>query len=173
MKVTAAMIKAVTAIVVAAGSGKRMGRPKQYLDLAGHPLLSYPLKVLQRSPLVSSIVAVVPHNEIDSVAEKIIRPYHLSKVSRIVKGGEKRQDSVYNGLSEVPSETELVLVHDGARPFLTLKLIEEVVTAAARDGAAILGVPVVDTIKLGGKEVNGPGRSQGDECAVELTRRPA
>ncbi|MEW5766840.1 MAG: 2-C-methyl-D-erythritol 4-phosphate cytidylyltransferase [bacterium] len=139
----------IAAIVVAAGSGQRMGRPKQYLDLGGHPLLYYPLKVLQQSPLIDSIVLVVPQGEIDRVLEKIVRFYRFSKVLRIVKGGRERQDSVYNGLSNVPPETELVLVHDGARPFLTLKLIEEVIMAAARDGAAILGVPVTDTIKLG------------------------
>jgi 2-C-methyl-D-erythritol 4-phosphate cytidylyltransferase len=137
------------AIIPAGGMGRRMGaiRPKQYLPLSGMPVLAHTLKAFQSSLSVDEIILAVPKADLAYVRKKIIEKYGLSKVSFIVPGGEKRQDSVWNALGCVDDETEIVLVHDGVRPFVAAALIEEVIKRAREFGAVVSGVGINDTVK--------------------------
>ena len=115
----------VSAVVPAGGSGVRMGGsiPKQFQWLNGKPILFYTLKTLQDSGVISEIVLVLPKKEYETAgADWLGNP---AIVKKVVIGGEKRQDSVFNGVNEVSQETEIVLVHDGVRPFLSSKMISE------------------------------------------------
>jgi 2-C-methyl-D-erythritol 4-phosphate cytidylyltransferase len=143
----------VTAIVPAAGGGTRIAGvlPKQYLPLAGIPLLARTLQALRASPRVDSLILVVlPGHEMRCRAE-ILEPFGLS-ADAIVPGGEDRQASVYAGLQRAKVDTDLILVHDGARPFITPAVIQAVVAAAAEAGAAVAAIPVTDTIKVAGPD---------------------
>src|SRR5512135_3719847 len=135
------------AIIVAAGRGERMGaaRPKAFLQLAGEPLLSRAAAAFDAAPSVTGIVAVVPDSEV-AEARALLAP--LKKLRAVVAGGARRQDSVRQGLAQLPQDSAgVVLVHDAARPLVEVALIESVVAAAAEGGAALPVVPLVDTVK--------------------------
>lgn len=140
------------AIVPAGGTGRRMGAavPKQFLPLAGVPVLVRTLSVLQHSSLIDRILLAVPAADVVQVRADIVAAHGLTKVMAVVAGGAERQDSVGNALREVPEEVEIVLVHDAVRPFVTAELIARVVTAAQEYGAAAAGLPVRDTVKRAG-----------------------
>lgn len=142
------------ALVPAAGRGLRMGGPvaKQFLALGGEPLLVHSLRTLQASPVITQIILAVPEREREYCLDRIVTPHGLSKVRKIVSGGEQRQDSVRHALAEVPAETELVLVHDAVRPFVTEEMIEAVVRQAGAHGAAIVALPMRDTVKQVGPD---------------------
>ena len=137
-----------TSIVVAAGSGKRMGTEtrKQYLLLDDKPLFIHPLEVMEKQKKITGIILVAPPADLDFCKE-LIKEYSIKKVLSIVSGGDTRGASVYNGLQAVPEDSEFVVVHDGARPLLSQKILENVLEAAILEGAAIAAVPVKDTIK--------------------------
>jgi 2-C-methyl-D-erythritol 4-phosphate cytidylyltransferase len=137
----------VSAIIPAAGMGIRMGSnvPKQFLLLDGKPILHHTLSVLDQCSVVNEIILVVSENEIEKVQQQIQSPH--PKVTKIIAGGKERQDSVYNGLQSLDSNTDIVVVHDGVRPFVSVDLIRETVEAASDFGAAITAIPVSDTIK--------------------------
>jgi 2-C-methyl-D-erythritol 4-phosphate cytidylyltransferase len=137
------------AIIPAGGAGRRMGGgiAKQYLPLAGIPVLVHTLRVFQGSPLVDEIVLAVPEGDIPEVRRAIVESHGLSKVVLVVAGGRERQDSVRNALQQVRTEHGIILVHDGVRPFITHRLLERVIAAARECGAATVGVPVRDTVK--------------------------
>jgi len=139
----------VTAIVPAAGAGRRFGGqvPKQYLPLRGEPILARTLRMLVASRTVDRLVVVVAPGEEARVRDEVVIPHGLP-VDRLVAGGADRQASVAAGLAAVPAATGLVLVHDGARPLITTDVIQAAVRAAAAEGAAVVAVPVTDTIKL-------------------------
>lgn len=143
----------VTAIVPAAGGGTRIAGvlPKQYLPLAGIPLLARTLQALRASPRVDSLILVVPPGHEMRCRAEILGPFGLS-VDAMVPGGEDRQASVYAGLQRASLDTDLILVHDGARPFITPAVIQAVVAAAAEAGAAVAAIPVTDTIKVAGPD---------------------
>jgi len=135
------------AIIVAAGRGERMGasRPKAFLDLAGQPLLRRSALAFDAAPSVGSVVAVVPAEEIET-ARTILAP--VRKLRAVVAGGSRRQDSVLEGLKQVPDGFEgVVLVHDAARPLADVSLVESVARAAAETGAALPVLALVDTVK--------------------------
>ena len=138
----------ISAIIPAAGSGKRMGSDvsKQYLSVGGRPLIAETLLVFQNSPLVNEIILVSPEMEM-ACAEEIAQDARISKVSRFVIGGKERQDSVRNGLAALDADTSIVIVHDGVRPFIDNEMLEEVIDSAKEHGAAIVAVPVKDTVK--------------------------
>ena len=135
-----------SAIILAGGSGKRMGGdiPKQYLPLAGKPLLYYPLNTFEHSA-VDEIILVVAPGEEDYCRREFVDRYQFTKVTAIVAGGAERYDSVYNGLQYATGD--YVLVHDGARAFVTTEIIENTMREVEKCHACVVGVPVKDTIK--------------------------
>ncbi len=143
------------AIIPAGGAGRRMGGPvpKQYLPLAGLPVLVHTLLAFQSSPAVAEIFLVVPGGDVPEVREEIVAGHSLTKVTLVLAGGAERQDSVRNALAHVRDEHGIILVHDGVRPFVSGELICRAVTAADQYGAVTVGVPVKDTVK----EVNATG----------------
>ena len=138
------------AIIAAAGTGSRMAsdRPKQFLQLAGTPIIFHTLKPFELCDSIQEVIVVLPAEE--SAAFLVAAGKQgLRKLSRVVPGGATRADSVKRGLMAIRSATaEIVAVHDGVRPFVTVEEIESTVEAAGRDGAAILTAPATDTIKL-------------------------
>ncbi len=144
----------VTAIIVAAGKGRRMGKAynKQYIQLGDKPILAYTLAVFEEAKTIDRIILVVARDEISYVRDKIIKKYNFKKTVKVVGGGKERQDSVYAGLQELGKECEIVLIHDGARPFVDEKIIEGSIDLARDSGAAIVAVPPKDTIKIANQE---------------------
>lgn len=140
----------VTAIIVAGGSGKRMGTTikKQYIPLKGKEVLAHTLQTFEECKVVDEVIVVVSKEEIDYIKEYIIEKYNLSKVKKVVPGGKERQDSVYNGLMATGEDSKYVMIHDGARPFIKKETILEIVETTKNQGAAIVAVPVKDTIKV-------------------------
>jgi 2-C-methyl-D-erythritol 4-phosphate cytidylyltransferase len=134
-------------VIPAAGQGKRMraGKNKLLLPLNGIPVLIHTLLVFEEDEDCDGIVlAIQPSDELEF--SKLIKKYKINKVLSFASGGNERQDSVYNALQTVKSEG-IVLVHDGARPFIHEETIHLVTAAAQKDGAAVVAVPVKDTIK--------------------------
>ncbi len=121
--------------------------PKQFLTLGGLPLLVHSLRALDASDAIAAIVLAVPPTETDYCRTEIVSRYGFKKVQQVVAGGEERQDSVRLGLEAVGADADIVLVHDAVRPFLTADMIAQVVAAAAKHGAAIVAVPMRDTVK--------------------------
>ncbi|MBI4596102.1 MAG: 2-C-methyl-D-erythritol 4-phosphate cytidylyltransferase [Candidatus Tectomicrobia bacterium] len=146
----------VAALIAAGGQGLRMatkmGRRKQFILLEGKPVLAYAIEKFQDSHFVDAIILVVPAEEIDYVEKEIVVSYAFGKVTAIVPGGKERQDSVANGLANLSNETELVIVHDGVRPFISDEMIENSVKVARECGAAIVGIKAPDTIKEADRE---------------------
>ncbi len=138
-----------TAVVLAAGSGRRMGTRihKQYLLMGGKPVLYYSLKAFQSSPLIDEIILVAGKGEEAYCGTEIIEKYGFSKVSKIVAGGAERYASVWNGLQEA-KEKGYVFIHDGARPFVDGAMIERAYACVGRYKACVAGVPAKDTIKI-------------------------
>lgn len=136
------------AIVLAAGSGSRMksDTPKQYMDLAGKPLIYYSLHTFENSS-VDEVVLVVGENEIEYNKRHIVEKYNFTKVKRVVAGGSERYLSVFNGLKSIDS-ADYCLIHDGARPFITIELIEKVLKQVNEHKACVVGMPSKDTIKI-------------------------
>ena len=141
----------VTAIILAAGQGKRMNADmnKQYLLLAGYPMLYYTIKAFENSN-VDEIILVVGKDEIEYCKENIVEQYNFKKVHHIVVGGKERYHSVYQGLQAV-RVADYVMIHDGARPFVTIDIMERTLEAAKKYGACVAGVPSKDTVKTADK----------------------
>ena len=138
------------AIIAAAGTGSRMAsdRPKQFLQLAGTPIIFHTLKPFELCDRIQEVIVVLPAEQsaafLAQAAQRGVR-----KLARVVPGGVTRADSVKRGLQSIRGATaEIVAVHDGVRPFVTVEEIENTIEAAQRDGAAILATPATDTIKL-------------------------
>lgn len=138
----------VLAIIPAAGVGIRMGggTPKQFLCLEGVPIFVHTLRKFVAADPIDEIFLALRAEDMDRVTADIDRE-HFSKPVRLVAGGPTRQETVARALAESPSGTEVVVVHDAVRPFIELEMIGRVVEAARKDGAAILGIPSVDTVK--------------------------
>jgi 2-C-methyl-D-erythritol 4-phosphate cytidylyltransferase len=138
------------AVIVAAGAGRRMGSAtrKQYLSLVGEPILARTLRAFEACAAIGAIALVAPADELDWVAANIIGPLGLVTPVRLCPGGRERQDSVRLGLAALDPDHRLVAIHDGVRPFVQPDQIEACLRAADRHGAALLAVPVADTLKL-------------------------
>lgn len=141
----------VGVVICAGGKGKRMqlGKNKQFLELQGKPLLIHTLEVFSRCTAIDTITLVVAQDEVEFVV-KLAKQYQLTeKLEQVVVGGAERQDSVYQGLLSMgeKSTPEYVFIHDGARPFVTMEDINKIVKQVKLSGAAILAVPITDTIK--------------------------
>ena len=141
----------VGAVIVGAGISKRMGRDKVFMPLAGKPLLAWSVDVCQKCRLIDEIIIVVNETKLD-LARKLVADKRWSKVEEICTGGRRRQDSVRQGLNEL-EDCDWVMIHDGARPFLTEDLIRDGLEAAQAVGAAVAAVPIKDTVKTGGSDM--------------------
>ena len=120
---------------------------KQFRLLGGVPLVVHSLRVLQASPVIDAIILAVPQADVAYCQSEIVEHYRFTKVIRVVAGGQERQVSVRNALAVVDEQSEIVVVHDAVRPFLTERMLKEVVTAARAKGAAIIALPMRDTVK--------------------------
>lgn len=155
-------IPATGVILAAAGEGRRLGYklPKALVPLAGTPLFLHSLKTFARLPYVKEIAVVLPAEWVDAIRKKLGKRLETLKVTTLVPGGARRQDSVRIGLERTRSP--IVLVHDAARPLVTPKAITDLTQAAAKHGAAVLSHPAVDTIKIAdarGRVVSTPDRA--------------
>lgn len=141
----------VTAIVLAAGVGSRMKseKAKQFLEVAGHEVLYYSLRTFDEHPEVDAIVLVTKEEFAEHCRKELVERYRFAKVQNICIGGKERYDSVYQGLSVIETEeNDIVLIHDGARPFVTAGMISASIACARECGACTVGVPAKDTIKI-------------------------
>jgi 2-C-methyl-D-erythritol 4-phosphate cytidylyltransferase len=138
----------IAAIIPAAGLGTRMGAdmPKQFLELDGMPLIIFTLKRLAACPAITDFFVATRAEDVVSLQDKVAKA-GLGRPARVVHGGDTRQQSVANALAQVDPATEIVLVHDAVRPFVTREQIERVIAEARARGAAILGIPAIDTVK--------------------------
>jgi 2-C-methyl-D-erythritol 4-phosphate cytidylyltransferase len=138
------------AIIVSAGKGQRFmeGKKKQFHLLAGKPILAHTLDKFETCPLIRSILLVVSEEDMDYSMKEIIEKYLYRKISQVVPGGKRRQDSVKNGIDALSKDTEVVVIHDGVRPFVTKAMIEESIHSAIRFGAVVVAMPVKDTVKI-------------------------
>ncbi len=144
----------ISAIILAGGKGKRMNSSisKQFIEIKGKPIIYYTIKKFNNNKKIDSIVIVLSQEEVEYFKENILNKYDL-KVDKIVIGGAERQDSVYNGLKSLENtETDIVLIHDGARPFISDRIIDDGIKYAIMYGACAPGVMPKDTIKI--KEKN-------------------
>ena len=144
----------VGAIIAAAGFGRRMkaDRPKQLLALNGIPIIIHTIRKFDISRVIDYIIVTAPRESVIEVNE-LVKSADFQKPVLVVEGGERRQDSVASGLNHLQPGTDIVAVHDGVRPFVSTDDIENAVRQAERTGAAVLAVPIVDTVKQVEKDV--------------------
>lgn len=142
------MKERTAAIILAAGQGKRMQSniPKQYLKLKDRPLITYALEVFEDS-FIDEIILVVGKGEIKYCKKEIIEKYKFKKVVEIIEGGKERYHSVYEGIKRLKN-IDYVYIHDGARPFITMDIIERAYVEVKKEKACVVGMPVKDTIKI-------------------------
>lgn len=142
-------MKRVVALVPAAGRGRRMGSevPKTSLLLGGIPLLKHTLFKFETCREIQEVIPLVPPEEVPFWEEEILQKKEIKKVRRILAGGEERQDSVFLGLQAVAGEAEIVVIHDGARPFVSPELIKNTLAEMENFQAVITALPVEDTVK--------------------------
>ena len=136
-----------SAIIVAAGSSSRMGFDKLLADVGGTPVLVRCVEAFQEAPSVSEIVVVTREELVPEVA-RLCQQFQLTKVTKVIRGGENRTQSARLGTLEANRDVPLIAIHDGARPFVTVQVIEDAVAQAGKNGAAAPAVPVKDTIKV-------------------------
>ena len=135
-----------SAIIVAAGSSTRMGLDKLMAEIGGIPAVVRTLTAFQQTPCISEIV-VVTRSELVAELAGLCKEFDLTKVTKVVRGGENRTQSARIGTLEVSRDAALIAIHDGARPFVTVQVIEDAVVQASKNGGAAPAVPVKDTIK--------------------------
>lgn len=140
---------AYTAIVLAAGKGTRINSKiqKQFLEVEGKPVIYYSLKCFQESLLIRDIILVTGEESLSYCKEEIVKRFGFSKVKKVTAGGKERYDSVYAGLCACDN-TDYVLIHDGARPFVTEEMLERTCLSVKETGACVVGMPAKDTIKI-------------------------
>ena len=137
----------VSAVIVSAGNSTRMGGiNKQFLEIDNIPVVARTISVFNNIETISEIIVVTRENDINDI-KNLCKKFDLNKVSNVVAGGETRQLSVFNGVKNTSSQTEYVVIHDGARPLVSEKVILDTLEVAYRCGAAATGVKVKDTVK--------------------------
>ncbi len=153
----------ISAIILAAGKGKRMNNAvrKQYLHIAGQPVLTHTLNAIDACKSIDKIFLVVPMEDFEFCKDNIISNCKLSKKVRLIPGGTKRQESVYNGIKAASDKSRIIIIHDGVRPFVLHEQIDACIAGAEEFGACILGIPVYDTLK----------KSNGSWISKTLTRK--
>jgi 2-C-methyl-D-erythritol 4-phosphate cytidylyltransferase len=139
----------VAAVIPAAGKGSRIGfkTPKTFIDLEGEPILARTIAVFAASRRIALVQPVLPRTHLASFRTRLLSRYRWPTCVPAVAGGRERQDSVLAGLRALPDDVEYVVIHDGARPFVTLALVHRVLEEARRHGAALAAIPVQDTVK--------------------------
>lgn len=140
----------VDAIIVSAGKGQRFmeGKKKQFSLLADKPILAHTLDQFETCPLIRSTLLVVGQEDMGYSLKEIVEKYEYKKIVQIIPGGKRRQDSVKNGIDALAKDVEIVVIHDGVRPFVTKAMIEDSIHSAERFGAVVLAMPVKETIKM-------------------------
>jgi 2-C-methyl-D-erythritol 4-phosphate cytidylyltransferase/2-C-methyl-D-erythritol 2,4-cyclodiphosphate synthase len=138
----------VTAIIPAAGAGRRFGGPKQFLSLAGRPILAHTLDAFETCDRVDAVIVVAPPEDLDRCSRDIVQGYGFGKVTSIVPGGPDRRDSVRNGLYAANPSTDVVVIHDAVRPFVSPALITSSIERCRETGAVVVAVPVKETVKV-------------------------
>lgn len=138
-----------TAVIVAAGKGRRMGTEisKQFLPLCGKEILAHTVEKFEKAACIRDIILVTGGDALQDVRQ-MAQEYGWKKIISVTEGGKERQDSVFLGLQQVPQDTEIVLIHDGVRPFVTEEILERSIAAAKETGGCVAGVPAKDTIKV-------------------------
>ena len=138
-----------TAVIVAAGKGRRMGTEisKQFLPLCGKEILAHTVEKFEKAACIRDIILVTGGDALQDVWQ-MAQEYGWKKIISVTEGGKERQDSVFLGLQQVPQDTEIVLIHDGVRPFVTEEILERSIAAAKETGGCVAGVPAKDTIKV-------------------------
>ena len=138
----------ITAIVPAAGRGRRLGSsvPKQFIEIDGKPILIHSLQTIDSVEEINEIIISAQTSEINTI-QKLVQDFHIKKVLDVVEGGEERIQSVRNAFNRIGS-TDYVLIHDSVRPFITKGLIKDVLMSGISYGAAISALPVTDTVKF-------------------------
>lgn len=146
----------VSVIVAAAGMSNRMGSKinKQFIDIDNKPVLAHTLKKFEESSYVDEIILISKEEEVEYCRKEIVKKYGFKKIKKIIKGGKERQDSIYNGILALNERCDIVLTHDGARPFVRKENIEDGIEGVLEHGACVIGVPVKDTIKVIDEEEN-------------------
>ncbi|MCD6490177.1 MAG: 2-C-methyl-D-erythritol 4-phosphate cytidylyltransferase [Thermodesulfobacterium sp.] len=145
----------IVTVIPSAGKGERLkaDKPKQFLEIKGVPLLIYTLLKFEKHPQVDAIILSVSREFID-LTKKLTSSYNLKKVSKIVEGGKTRQESVFNGVKASPPKTEIFLIHDAVRPFISSDLIDKIIKTTKDFGTGIPAIPVRDTLnKVSNKEI--------------------
>jgi len=153
----------ICAVIVAAGSGKRFGSKKQFASLAGKKVFEITLSKFFKLKEVDNIVIVFPASDV-----KKYRKMENKKV-RVIAGGETRQHSVFNALNSIDKDTDIVIIHDGVRPFITEEIIRNSIKVAAKYGTAVVAVPVKDTVKI---VSGGIIKSTPDRNSIYLAQTP-
>ncbi len=157
------------AVILAAGNSTRMGFPKQLAPLNGMPVLAHTLLQFENAPSVDGILLVARPEDFE-VFSALCEQHHITKFIGICPGGATRQQSAKNSLDALPADTELIAVHDGARPLCDPALIERVIAKAKESGAAAAAVPVKDTIKR--VDENGRVTETVDRAALRQVQTP-
>ncbi len=157
-----------SAVIVAAGSSTRMGMDKVMLPLCGVPVIVHSIRAFQQAPSVGEVVVVTREDLIAPIAE-LCREYGLNKVSKVIRGGASRTESVRLGTLEAAADAAVLAVHDGARPLVTVEVIERTVTKALEANAAAPAVPVKDTVKVA---VDGVVQSTPDRATLFAVQTP-
>lgn len=142
--------KYISVVIPAAGMGKRMNNNinKQYIKLEGKEVLARTVEKFNNNKFIDEIIVVARADEVEFCKENIINRYGFDKVKSIISGGNERMNSVYNGLKKVKKDCNIVLIHDGARPFITDKIIKQSIDETIKFDSTVVGVKVKDTIKI-------------------------
>lgn len=140
----------VSVIVAAAGMSNRMGSKinKQFINIDNDPILVHTLNKFEQSNYIDEIILIAKEEEVEYCRKEIVRKYGFKKIKKIIKGGKERQDSIYNGILALDERSDIVLTHDGARPFVRKQNIEDGIKGVLEYDACVIGVPVKDTIKV-------------------------
>ena len=139
----------VKALIAAGGRGERIGGilPKQFIEIKKKPVLAYTVEKFEKCELIDEIILVVPEDYMSFCSYNIVDVCDFKKVKRILSGGKERQDSVYKGLLALSKDTDIVLIHDGVRPFISTEKIGKSIEMCKKEKAVILALPVNDTVK--------------------------
>lgn len=144
----------VSVIIAAAGMSNRMGSKinKQFIVIDNKPILAHTIEKFENCKYIDEIIVVSKEQEVEYCRKEIVRKYGFKKVTNLIKGGKERQDSIYNGIMALNERVDIVLTHDGARPFVRPQSILDGIEGALEYGACVIGVPLKDTIKVIGDE---------------------